>query len=58
MGIELVEWGEGVEEWSIGGGFGESADGPPATELILLGQIANPPCPRCRLSSRVNLTHP
>ena len=31
MGIELVEWGEGVEEWSIGGGFGESIDRDPET---------------------------
>ena len=22
MGIELVEWGEGIEEWSLGGGVG------------------------------------
>jgi cell cycle checkpoint protein len=24
MGIDLVEWGEGIEEWALGGGFGES----------------------------------
>ena len=24
MGVELVEWGEGVEERTIGSGFGES----------------------------------
>jgi cell cycle checkpoint protein len=22
MGVELVEWGEGIEEWSLGGGIG------------------------------------
>jgi len=22
MGVDLVEWGEGVEEWSLGGGIG------------------------------------
>jgi len=22
FGIELVEWGEGIEEWSLGGGIG------------------------------------
>lgn len=25
MGIELLEWGEAVEEWSLGGGFGGSS---------------------------------
>ena len=57
MGIELVEWGEGIEEWSLGGGIGQCTALLPS-ETHDRPRIAHQQAVIFSFTARISASHP
>lgn len=58
MEVDIIEWGESVEEWSLGNGIGTSVVCPEHSTADSLTQSANPQYPNSLPSCLVTLIHP
>lgn len=58
MGVDIIEWGESVEEWSLGTGIGTPVVCPQHSTADSSPQSANPQYLNSLPSCLVTLIHP